>query len=280
MKGYTTREVAELLGLPASTILTWTHDGLLSPRRGLRGAYLFSFQDVALLRGARALLEADVSTRRVREALENLQEQLPAGRPLSAVLVSAEGGRVFARDDEGVWDPGTGQTQLDLSAPASGSRGEALDRRDPRRAEAVTHSSADDWYDRGIDLEAEAPERARHAYEQALALDPEHADAHLNLGRLLHEHGNLAGAEYHYRRALLADPENARAFYNLGVVLEDRGHSTGAADAYEAALRLDPNLAAAHFNLSRLCETGGREAEALAHLADYKRILRRAETEA
>lgn len=273
MKGYTTREVAEILDLPASTILKWTRDGLLSPRRGSRGAYLFSFQDVALLRGARALLEARIPTRRVREALESLQEQLPPGRPLSAVRVAAEGGRVVARDDDAVWEPGTGQMQLDFSARVSGEGADPVTARTLAGSREGREPTADDWYDRAVDIEAEAPGQAKQAYEQALAQDPDHTDAHLNLGRLLHEEGNLAGAEYHYRRALLADPENARAFYNLGVVLEDQGHGTGASAAYEAALRVDPNLAAAHFNLSRLYETVGRETDALAHLATYKRIL-------
>ena len=43
MKGYTTREVAEVLGLPTSKILSWTRSGLLTPQRNSRGAYLFSF---------------------------------------------------------------------------------------------------------------------------------------------------------------------------------------------------------------------------------------------
>jgi DNA-binding transcriptional MerR regulator len=73
MKGYTTREVAEVLGLSTSKILSWTRSGLLTPQRGSHGAYLFSFQDIVLLRTARELLAKDVPARRVREALEALQ---------------------------------------------------------------------------------------------------------------------------------------------------------------------------------------------------------------
>ncbi len=270
--GYTTREVGELLNLPASTILAWTRSGLLSPRRGPHGVYLFSFQDVALLRGARALLEADVPTRRVREALESLRAQLPAGRPLSAVRIAAEGGRVVARDEGGAWDPGTGQIQLDFPAPRTSSEPEGQDPGDAA-IRRTADRDADGWYDAGLDLEAESPARAKEAYASALAREPAHADAHLNLGRLLHEEGDLAAAEAHYRQALRADPHGARAFYNLGVVLEDQGRSAGAAEAYETALSLDPELAAAHFNLSRLYEAEGRETDALAHLVAYKRVL-------
>ena len=53
MKGFSTREVAEVLGLPTAKILSWTRSGLLTPERGPKGAYLFSFQDIVLLRTAK-----------------------------------------------------------------------------------------------------------------------------------------------------------------------------------------------------------------------------------
>jgi dsRNA-specific ribonuclease len=46
-------------------------------------------------------------------------------------------------------------------------------------------------------------------------------------------------------------------------------------EAYQAALRLDTGLAVAHFYLSRLFETEGRKADALNHLAAYKRLIER-----
>ena len=80
---------------------------------------------------------------------------------------------------------------------------------------------------------------------------------------------------HYYRDATDADPESARAFYNLGVALEDQGLRPGAIEAYQAALRLDTGLAVAHFNLSRLFEAEGRKADALNHLAAYKRLIER-----
>lgn len=285
MTGYSTREISEVLGLPVSTILSWARAGLLSPVRGPRGAYLFSFQDLALLRQARALLAGEVSPRRVRRALAALREELPPGRPLSAVSLTSLGGTVMIREGGRVWEAGSGQIQLDLASPdEEAGRAEVRVHRFERRSRPRTNegpgaalppATADDWYDEGVDLEVEAPERAEDAYLRALALDPRHVEAHLNLGRLLHERGDVARAEVHYRTALDTDPESARAFYNLGVALEDQGRRSGAVEAYQAALGLDPELAVAHFNLSRLLEALGRPADALAHLAAYKRILDR-----
>ena len=308
MKGYTTREVAEVLGLPTSKILAWTRSGLLTPERGRRGAYLYSFQDIVLLRTARELLDSEVPARRVKSAIEALRAQLPVGRPLSAVRISASGDRIFVRDGERVWEPDSGQLQMDLTVeeaagaatPAAArtlgeaTRGSAaLDGRaawssstlagralgsDAGADGSSDAGTADDWYDAALDLEPVAVDEATAAYRRALALDPEHHDAHLNLGRLLHENGKLPEAEAHYRAAAAADAEGARAHYNLGVVLEDQGREAEAIAAYRKALSLDDDLATAHFNLSRLLESRGSQAGALSHLAAYKRLLGQGET--
>lgn len=275
MKGYTTREVAEVLGLPSSRILAWTRRGLISPVRGPRGSYVYSFQDIVLLRTARELLDADVPTRRVHAALESLREQLPTGRPLSAVTISALGDRVLVRDEDTVWEPDTGQLRIDFAVADVADAAVPIARRALREDGRDDGMGADDWYDAAVDLEAVSVDEAISAYRRALDLDPSHSDAHLNLGRLLHEAGRIEEAEDHYRSAVSADPESARAFYNLGVALEDQGAVAGSIEAYEAALRLDDDLAIAHFNLSRLFEAEGQEEDALAHLAEYKRLLDR-----
>lgn len=275
MKGYTTREVAEVLGVPTSRILSWTRRGLLSPRRGPHNAYVYSFQDIVLLRTARELLDADVSVRKVGAALEALREQLPLGRPLSAVSISAVGDRVLVRDEETVWEPESGQIRIDFAVSDVAEATLPVARRalgEDGRDEGMT---ADDWYDSALDLEPVSPDDAMEAYHRALELEPFHADAHLNLGRLLHEAGRVGEAEEHYRQAATADPRSARAFFNLGVALEDQGSPVGAREAYEAALRLDGELAVAHFNLSRILEAEGRQTDALAHLAEYRKLVNR-----
>ena len=119
---------------------------------------------------------------------------------------------------------------------------------------------ADGWYRLGCELESFEPERARTAYERALALAPAHADAHLNLGCLEHEAGRLASAEAHYRAALAARADDATARFDLAVSLEDQGREGEARDAYLACLAADPAFTEAHYNLARLAERSGDRA--------------------
>jgi Tfp pilus assembly protein PilF/DNA-binding transcriptional MerR regulator len=311
--GYSTREVATLLGMSQAQIRACARAGFVAPQVGPRGELLFSFQDLVLLRTARALLAARIPRRRIRIALENLHAQLPQGQPLTAVRISAQGHHVVARDGGEAWHPESGQTLLDfdvadlareaaaldprrslqapLPAPVPATGGGTRDER-PRRptsmpgpspfptastrgarpAGAPPTATAADCYELAVALEADDPAAAEAAYRQALAIDPDLADAHLNLGRLLHEGGDPAAAEIHYRQALAIDPEDALAAYNLGVALQDQQRPRDAADAYERALELDPTLADAHFNLSRVYEQLGEKAAAFRHLRTYRSL--------
>ena len=52
MTGYSTKEVAELVDLPRSTIWELTRAGILEPDRS-SAQYQFSFQDILILRTAK-----------------------------------------------------------------------------------------------------------------------------------------------------------------------------------------------------------------------------------
>lgn len=136
----------------------------------------------------------------------------------------------------------------------------------------VTGPTADDFFQLGCSLEDGAPQAARVAYQNVLLLDPRHPDAHVNLGRLVHESGNLPLAEKHYRAALALRPTDSTAHFNLGVVLEDQGRPEAAVETYEATLRVDPTHADAHFNAARLHDLAGRYEAALRHLRAYRNL--------
>lgn len=270
MWGYRTRDVAHMLGLSQAQVRGYARAGFVKAARGRRGELRFSFQDLVLLRAASGLLAARVPPRRVLRALARLRDQLPAGRSLAGVRVSAEGDRVVVRDGRAVWQPETGQALLDFQVADLAARVAPLLRRAGSAGNEAL--SAEEWYAWGCDLEDGAPEQARETYRRALELDPSHAGARLNLGRLLHEAGDLAGAESHYRAVLAVRGDDAVALFNLGVALEDRGEAVEALAAYERALASEPGLADAHHNAARLCERLGRRREAFRHLAAYRKL--------
>ncbi|HXF94829.1 MAG TPA: tetratricopeptide repeat protein [Gemmatimonadales bacterium] len=274
MKGYTARDAAQLLSLTVAQVRAFARDGLLTPGRGPRGDYRFSFQDLVILRTAKALVAARIPTRRIRRALRRLRQQLPRGRSLAELRITAEGDRVLVHDGQAAWNPESGQLQLDFQVADLATRAAPVARRAAQAARrAEPQLDAEDWYALGLDLEAVDPDEARDAYRRALELDAHHADAHVNLGRLLHEEGLVVEAERHYRQALAADPGHATAAFNLGVALEDLARPGDAVEAYREALASDPRLADAHYNLSRLYERAGKKAAALRHLGVYRRLV-------
>ena len=86
-------------------------------------------------------------------------------------------------------------------------------------------------------------------YEKALALTPNDADAHCNLGDALVNRQRPEEAVAHYRKALEIKPGSATTNNNLGYVLASSGRLTEAIAEYQMALRLSPNYPTAHKNL-------------------------------
>ncbi len=275
LAGYSAADIAQLVGLSPARLRTLVRDGLVQPRRGRRGEMRFSFQDLVLLRAARGLLQAHLPARQVHAALRRLRDQRPRGRSLAQVRIAAEGSRVVVRDGGEAWEPVSGQSLIDFEVKDLAREAAPLLRRSVEAAHRHPAAvAADDWLEMAIDLEATDVGEAIRAYRQALALEPENFDAHLNLGRLLHEQGDVAAAERHYRRAEALRPDDPTAAFNLGVALEDRRRLADAAAAYERAIAADPRYADAHFNLSGVLEKLGRKAAALRHLKTYRQLVR------
>jgi len=264
---FSLREVAAMLGLRPAQIRSYATKGFLSPERGPRGELRFGFHDLVVLRTASELVAADIPQRKVQRTLEKLREQLPEGGSLAGIRIAADGERVVVRDRDAVWNPESGQSLFDFSVDDLTANVVEV----PRN-QTIDDLDADDWYDAGCHLEHMSMNDARDAYERALQLDPKHTDAHINLGRLLHEMRAPAAAEQHYRAALAIDPHHPIAAFNLGVALEDLGRTREAIDAYEQAIAIDPHNADAHYNLAGLYEKRGDKAEAVRELKEYARL--------
>lgn len=256
---YTLAQAASVLGTSEARVLQLVDAGLPEEAAAVRRpeARALSFQDLVLLRNAKKLIEQDVAPARLAAALRQAKARLPAV-PASALPLEAAAGHVILRDGKSRVAADSGQVLLDLGdLPPVRARG------GPEAERLFLDAQA---------LEDSDPAQARILYAQLLALTPDNADAHVNLGRLLHEVGRLAEARDHYRAALSLRPRDATAAYNLAVSLGDEGRTAEAMQWYHLALEADPRLAEAHYNLACLHERRGQAVLALRHLKEYRRL--------
>src|SRR5690606_4472113 len=208
---------------------------------------------------------------RIKTSLRRLRAFLPEGKPLTAVRIWADGSRVVARHEAALFQPESGQTLFNFDVSELAAQLTPLDRENIASASQEIEE-ADAWYEFGCEVEISSPDEAIRAYREALRLDPEHYGAHLSLGLLLHENGDLDEAELHYRIARELCPDEPLAAYNLGVVLQDQQRYPEAIKAYLQALRLDSSLKEAHFNLFHIYDKLGEKGSAIRHLAAYRRL--------
>jgi tetratricopeptide (TPR) repeat protein len=273
MKAYSTREVADLLGVSTQRVRSLVRAGVVNPQQSGR-SMTFSFQDLVLLRTAKGLADAKVPPRRILSSLKALAEQLPADRPLSAVRVQIDGDRVIVRDNRSSWEPESGQTVLDFSVRELGDKVAPLARESVRQS-LRNAANAEELFQAALESEEiGAGGDAESAYRAVLAADPQHIAACINLGRLRHVARALDEAERLYRQALDVEPNHPTARFNLGVVLEDRGATREAIEEYEQAVRLDPRVADVHYNLARLYQQAGNEQAALRHFSRFRALTR------
>jgi tetratricopeptide (TPR) repeat protein len=275
MTSFSTHEVAKILGLSASKIRSCAHAALLAPARGRDGRLRWSFQDLLLLRTARGLLDARVPARRIRRMLASLRRQLPSDQALSSVTIYADGRRIVAWDGAARWQPDSGQFLFNFDAPAVAPPATLPAAKPAVAAPEPSARTAEEWFDLGCELEGASPDEARHAYRQALALDPSLSDAHVNLGRLLHHAGEPTRAEAHYRAAITHAPRDPIAHFNLAGLLEETDRASEAIASYQRALAADPDFADAHYNLGLLLDSLGRRAAAMTHLRAARRLYGR-----
>lgn len=225
-----------MLRLSRSTIRTLVHAGFVSPTRGPRNAWRFSFQDLIILRTAQALTAASVPTRRIARAMRDLRRRLPASMPLSGLSIAADADRVVVREGASRWRADSGQYLLAFEGSPSDGSLSVLERPAPA---------------------AETPA------------------SYIERGSTLHEAGRFDEAEHVYRDGLAACGDHPLLLFNLGVVLEDLGRQEDAIAVYERALGIDASFADCYYNVALLYEALGKPQKAIRHMAQYRRLTKK-----
>jgi Flp pilus assembly protein TadD len=93
---------------------------------------------------------------------------------------------------------------------------------------------------------------AKTDYEAALALDPNNATAHNNLGFLLAQQGLFDAAVGHYEKALELDPRKSMAMANMGITRVSQGQDEEGLAWLRRAVETDQRNILAWDNLCRL----------------------------
>ena len=101
------------------------------------------------------------------------------------------------------------------------------------------------------------------AYNKALAIEPNYADAHYNIGMALQRQGKLKEAIKAYNKALAIKPDNAEAYNNMGIALHEQGKLEEVIEAYNKALAIKPDYAEAYYNMGGTLEEQGKLEEAI-----------------
>ncbi|MCP4249110.1 MAG: tetratricopeptide repeat protein [bacterium] len=119
-------------------------------------------------------------------------------------------------------------------------------------------TGADHAFQQGLRLsEMGSFEEAIKRYREALAADPELAEAHQNLGVALMRLGQLDSAIEHLRRAAELNPSLPQAHTNLGNALARADRASEARASYAEALRLDPQNPAVYNDFGNFLLSAG-----------------------
>ncbi len=115
-------------------------------------------------------------------------------------------------------------------------------------------------------------QEAQHEFEIELAANPADANSEYELGQVYSMESNWPLAIEHYSRALTLDPNLADAHIALAKVLKDRGQPAEALTHLIEAERLDPDNETAHYRLAQTYRESGQNNEAERELALFKSL--------
>ena len=99
-QGFRAPQVCHLVGITYRQLDYWARTGLLRPSlkaaRGSGSQRLYAFGDVVQLKVVKRLLDAGMSLKKIRQAIEILRMQLQSDRPLADVTLLSDGQTIYA----------------------------------------------------------------------------------------------------------------------------------------------------------------------------------------
>jgi DNA-binding transcriptional MerR regulator len=100
LSGYRAPQVCNLVGITYRQLDYWARTGLIMPSvqaaQGSGSQRLYSFSDIVQLKVVKRLLDAGMSLKKIRTAMDILREQLQSAAPLADVTLLSDGTTIYA----------------------------------------------------------------------------------------------------------------------------------------------------------------------------------------
>jgi len=128
--GYRAPQVCKLVGISYRQLDYWARTGLITPSvqkaSGSGTQRLYSFPDIVQLKVVKRLLDAGMSLKKIRKAMEILRAELASQNPLDDVTLLSDGVTIYAahspsevvdvfRGGQGVFGIAVGPVQVELA---------------------------------------------------------------------------------------------------------------------------------------------------------------------
>lgn len=261
---YTRKEVGRILGVEPSRLRYWERLRLVRPTARF-GERFYTFGDLVALRTLQRLTDNQIPARRVRRAVDSIEEQFGAQSASLHELRFVEQGRdvlVVPPGASRLFDPLKKQWALSFEAP-----------KQVAKVRTLAGPTPEELFQHALDCEADPNllPQAVDSYRQVLSIAPDWIDAHINLGVTLYQLGRVEEAREEFAVAVQLDPLSGISRYNLGCVLEEQGQIDEAIEHLRRAARAMPGHADVHFNLALAYEKRGEREPARIEWLAYLR---------
>lgn len=258
-KGYRAKDISRLFGLKEGKIRSWHRSGLVPHVYMENEEPIFGFRELICFKVMKDLMDKGITPRRMRNYLGQLKRTLPESeRPLTELKFTIEGGKLLVCKEGQTFDP-RGQLLMDFSV---------------KKPRAVV--SIDRWRHATVRSseygEKKDPGRAILEYRRLLQLEPDNADAMVNLGNIYYGMGKMRKARHWYLEALMVDPDHVEGNYNFANLLDEQGEVEPAIVFYLRSIRNEITFADAYFNVAVCFHKLRKRDEAKRYFRSYLRF--------
>ncbi|MGH7815463.1 MAG: tetratricopeptide repeat protein [Candidatus Binataceae bacterium] len=264
VQAYSTRAAARILAVSPERIRYWVKRNLIRPAWARGRKYRFAFGDLLAMRMAKEMLRSRQHLEPMRLALERAHNLADPARPVTALKLVNDEGRIVLRHGAALIEAQTGQFIFDFAGECR--PGKIEERFGPARA--------NERFEEVHRLAEEDPLRALTLYSEIVAREPGNFDAHLQMAALLEREGDLSAALRHLLGAAAIMPANATVHLRLGLLYRKRGAEQLALKSFVRALECDPTSLEAHGNAAELYVALGRKDDARKHHRAIRRLMK------